>query len=50
MERRRGAVSSPLMAGWSVYRLEQGSNNRLIRPQSEFVGELGKTFVPVEER
>ena len=36
--------------GWSAHVLEQVSNNRLIRPQSEFVGELGKTFVPVEER
>ncbi len=36
--------------GWSAHVLEQVSNNRLIRPQSEFVGELGKKYVPVEDR
>jgi len=36
--------------GWSAHVLEQVSNNRLIRPQSEFVGELGKKYVPVNER
>ena len=36
--------------GWSAHVLEQVANNRLIRPQSEFVGELGKTYVPVEAR
>jgi citrate synthase len=36
--------------GWSAHVLEQVSNNRLIRPQSEFVGELGKKYVAVEER
>jgi citrate synthase len=36
--------------GWSAHVLEQVSNNRLIRPQSAFVGELGKKYVPVEER
>ena len=36
--------------GWSAHVLEQVSNNRLIRPQSEFLGETGKTFVPIEAR
>ncbi|MGI8643110.1 MAG: citrate/2-methylcitrate synthase, partial [Thermomicrobiales bacterium] len=36
--------------GWSAHVLEQTSNNRLIRPQSEFVGDTGKTYVPVGER
>jgi citrate synthase len=36
--------------GWSAHVLEQVSNNRLIRPQSEFVGELGKTYVAVRDR
>ena len=36
--------------GWSAHVLEQVSNNRLIRPQSEFVGPTDKTFVPIEER
>jgi citrate synthase len=36
--------------GYSAHVLEQVSNNRLIRPQSEFVGPTGLTFVPIEER
>lgn len=36
--------------GWSAHVLEQGSNNRLIRPQSEFVGRTDKTFVPIQDR
>ncbi|MDQ3043556.1 MAG: citrate/2-methylcitrate synthase [Chloroflexota bacterium] len=36
--------------GWSAHVLEQMENNRLIRPQSEFVGETGKTFTPIERR
>ena len=30
--------------------LEQVANNRLIRPQSEFVGPTDKRFVPIEQR
>jgi len=30
--------------------LEQISNNRLIRPQSEFVGPTDKKFVAIEQR
>jgi citrate synthase len=36
--------------GWSAHVLEQVSNNRLIRPQSEFVGRTDKTFTPIDER
>ncbi len=36
--------------GWSAHVLEQVSNNRLIRPQSEFVGPTDKTFTPIEAR
>jgi citrate synthase len=36
--------------GYSAHVLEQVSNNRLIRPQSEFVGRTDKKFVPIEER
>ena len=36
--------------GWSAHVLEQVSNNRLIRPQSEFVGPIDKTFVAVADR
>ena len=36
--------------GWTAHVLEQLDNNRLIRPQSEFAGEIGKTFVPITDR
>jgi len=36
--------------GWSAHVLEQVANNRLIRPQSEYIGPLGKKFVPIDER
>ncbi|MDQ2682424.1 MAG: citrate synthase/methylcitrate synthase [Chloroflexota bacterium] len=36
--------------GWSAHVLEQVSNNRLIRPQSQFVGPTDKTFTPIDER
>ncbi|MGD9712168.1 MAG: citrate synthase [Thermomicrobiales bacterium] len=36
--------------GWSAHVLEQVSNNRLIRPQSEFVGPIDLHFVDVDSR
>ena len=36
--------------GWTAHVLEQVSNNRLIRPQSEFVGPLGKKYAAIEAR
>lgn len=38
------------VSGWTAHVLEQHENNRLIRPLSDYTGELGKTWVPVEER
>lgn len=37
-------------SGWTAHVLEQLSDNRLIRPQSEYTGPLGLKFVPVEQR
>ena len=37
-------------AGWTAHVLEQLSDNRLIRPQSEYVGPSGLTVKPVGER
>jgi citrate synthase len=38
------------VTGWTAHVLEQMSNNRLIRPQSEFVGPTDKKFVAIEQR
>ncbi len=38
------------VAGWSAHVLEQHGDNRLIRPLSEYTGELGKKWVPVSKR
>jgi len=38
------------VAGWTAHCLEQLANGRLIRPQSEYVGERGRQWVPVEAR
>ena len=37
-------------AGWTAHCLEQTAQNRLIRPQSVYVGARGRTWVRVEER
>ena len=36
--------------GWSAHVLEQVANNRLIRPQSQFIGRTDKFFVPIDKR
>ncbi len=38
------------IAGWSAHVIEQHEDNRLIRPLSDYQGELGRTWVPVEKR
>jgi len=38
------------VAGWSAQVLEQMESNRLIRPQSEYVGPQGLKFAPVGQR
>jgi citrate synthase len=38
------------VAGWSAHCLEQLDKGRLIRPQSEYVGERGRRWVEVEAR
>jgi citrate synthase len=38
------------MAGWTSHVIEQQLDNRLIRPDSEYIGERDRTWVPIEER
>jgi citrate synthase len=38
------------IAGWTAHVLEQMQGNRLIRPQSEYVGPQGLTFKPIDQR
>ncbi|HEY0512073.1 MAG TPA: citrate synthase/methylcitrate synthase [Thermoanaerobaculia bacterium] len=38
------------VAGWTAHALEQLATGRLIRPQSEYVGERDRRWVAVEER
>jgi citrate synthase len=38
------------MAGWTAHVLEQLGNNRLIRPDSEYVGPRDVPYVPIDQR
>lgn len=38
------------VSGWIAHALEQRRANRIIRPQSEYIGPRGRTWVPIEER
>jgi citrate synthase len=38
------------MAGWTAHVLEQLSNNKLIRPESDYVGPRDVPYVPIEQR
>jgi citrate synthase len=37
-------------AGWIAHCIEQQEQNRIIRPQSEYTGERGRQWVPLEQR
>jgi len=38
------------MAGWTAHIIEQHADNRLIRPDSEYIGKRGQIWVPLEQR
>jgi citrate synthase len=38
------------MAGWTAHVREQYADNKIIRPGSEYVGPIGRTWVPIDER
>jgi citrate synthase len=37
-------------AGWVAHIMEQYADNRLIRPTSHYIGEMGLPFVPLRDR
>jgi len=43
-------TASARTAGWTAHVMEQHLDNRLIRPDSEYVGERDQKWVPIEER
>src|SRR6266516_5617598 len=38
------------MVGWTAHVREQYADNRLIRPESEYIGPRDQHYVPIEER
>jgi citrate synthase len=38
------------VSGWIAHAFEQREANRIIRPQSEYSGPRGRTWVPIENR
>lgn len=38
------------LSGWSAHIFEQRQNNRLIRPEAEYVGPVPRPYPPIEER
>ncbi len=38
------------VAGWSAHVREQQNDNRIIRPESEYIGPRGRKWQPIEER
>ena len=38
------------VSGWTAHVMEQRSNNRIIRPSADYIGEEPRTFVPIEDR
>jgi citrate synthase len=37
-------------AGWTAHIREQYADNRLIRPESEYIGPPRRPYVPIEQR
>ncbi len=38
------------IAGWTAHVLEQLGNNKLIRPRSEYTGEMDLKYIPIDQR
>ncbi|MEM0362414.1 MAG: citrate synthase/methylcitrate synthase [Sulfolobaceae archaeon] len=42
--------TSARVVGWTSHIMEYLQDNRLIRPKAKYVGEIGKTYVPINNR
>jgi citrate synthase len=38
------------VSGWTAHIREQYADNRIIRPESEYIGPRGRRWMPIEER
>jgi 2-methylcitrate synthase len=38
------------ITGWAAHLMEQRADNRLIRPNAEYIGPSQRTYVPIEQR
>jgi len=38
------------VVGWTAHIMEQAADNRLMRPKAQYVGEMGLTYTPIEQR
>ncbi|WP_305803867.1 citrate/2-methylcitrate synthase [Pyrococcus sp. NA2] len=38
------------ISGWTAHLAEYISNNKLIRPRLQYIGEIGKRYIPIERR
>ncbi len=45
-----GVFALSRIVGWSANLMEQVENNRLMRPQAEYIGPDSQVFVPIEDR
>jgi citrate synthase len=50
MEEFTPVFSVSRMAGWTAHVIEQHADNRLIRPDSDYIGERGLTWIPLGQR
>jgi 2-methylcitrate synthase len=38
------------ITGWAAHLMEQRADNRLIRPNAEYIGPPQRAYVPIEQR
>jgi 2-methylcitrate synthase len=38
------------LSGWSAHIFEQRANNRLIRPEADYIGPAPRAYIPIKER